>query len=47
MRGEIAKACHVAVIARRSNPSLSLRGEMDCFAEPVIGRACARPVGSQ
>jgi hypothetical protein len=20
---------------------------MDCFAEPVIGRACARPVGSQ
>jgi hypothetical protein len=26
---------------------LSLRGEMDCFAEPVIGRAFARPVGSQ
>ena len=26
---------------------LCLRGEMDCFvAEPVIGRACARPVGS-
>jgi hypothetical protein len=22
-------------------------GEMDCFAEPVIGRAFARPVGSQ
>jgi hypothetical protein len=21
--------------------------EMDCFAEPVIGRAFARPVGSQ
>jgi len=20
---------------------------MDCFEEPVIGRACARPVGSQ
>jgi hypothetical protein len=20
---------------------------LDCFAEPVIGRACARPVGSQ
>jgi hypothetical protein len=26
---------------------LSLRGAMDCFAEPVIGRAFARPVGSQ
>jgi hypothetical protein len=26
---------------------LSLRGLMDCFAEPVIGRAFARPVGSQ
>jgi hypothetical protein len=25
---------------------LHLRGEMDCFAEPVIGRAFARPVGS-
>src|SRR5437879_1550931 len=31
---------------RRSNPFL-LRGNMDCFAEPVIGRAFARPVGSQ
>src|SRR5205809_7261602 len=27
---------------RRSNPFL-LRGNMDCFAEPVIGRAFARP----
>jgi hypothetical protein len=26
---------------------LSLRGEIDCFAEHVIGRAFARPVGSQ
>ena len=26
---------------------LSWRGAMDCFAEPVIGRAFARPVGSQ
>jgi hypothetical protein len=25
----------------------SLCGEMNCFAEPVIGRAFARPVGSQ
>jgi len=30
---------------RRSNPFF--RGAMDCFAEPVIGRAFARPVGSQ
>jgi hypothetical protein len=26
---------------------LSSCGEVDCFAEPVIGRAFARPVGSQ
>ena len=31
---------------RRFQYFLSLRGEMDCFAEPVIGRAFARPVGS-
>ena len=41
---------HVDVIARSNatkQSTLSLRGEMDCFAEPVIGRASARPVGSQ
>jgi hypothetical protein len=33
---------------RRSNPSINQYcGEMDCFAEPVIGRAFARPGGSQ
>jgi hypothetical protein len=26
---------------------LSFRGGMDCFAESVIGRAFARPVGAQ
>jgi hypothetical protein len=31
---------------RRSNPFFPCR-EMDCFAEPVIGRAFARPGGSQ
>jgi hypothetical protein len=31
---------------RRSNPLLSVKA-LDCFAEPVIGRASARPVGSQ
>jgi len=30
----------------RRNP-FSLCGDMDCFAEPVIGRAFARPGGSQ
>jgi len=37
-----------AVIASEAKQSiLSSRGEMDCFvAEPVIGRAFARPVGS-
>src|SRR5712671_3135153 len=31
---------------RRSNPYFRCRA-MDCFADPVIGRAFARPVGSQ
>jgi len=36
------------VIASAAKQSiLSLSGEMDCFAEPVIGRAFAQPVGSQ
>jgi hypothetical protein len=30
-----------------SNPSFLCAVMMDCFAEPVIGRAFARPVGSQ
>src|ERR1700689_2112013 len=46
-----------SALVRRSPPSgeggcdeaihLSTCGAMDCFAEPVIGRAFARPVGSQ
>ena len=31
--------------ARATKQSISPRGSMDCFAEPVIGRAFARPVG--
>jgi hypothetical protein len=27
--------------------SFLARSKLDCFAEPVIGRAFARPVGSQ
>jgi hypothetical protein len=40
----------ILVIARSEATKqsiLSFGGEMDCFAEPVIGRAFARPVGSQ
>jgi hypothetical protein len=33
--------------AKATKQSILLCGEMDCFAEPVIGRAFARPVGSQ
>jgi hypothetical protein len=44
---EIAKL-YLNVIASEAKQSiLSLRGTMDCFAEPVIGRAFARTVGSQ
>jgi hypothetical protein len=33
--------------AKRSNPALPQERNLDCFvAEPVIGRAFARPVGS-
>jgi hypothetical protein len=39
----------VTVIASEAKQSISPRkGRMDCFVvEPVIGRAFARPVGSQ
>jgi hypothetical protein len=48
LRGEGEVVCGFFVIASAAKQSiLSLRGEMDCFAEPVIGRAFARPVGSQ
>jgi len=39
-----------AVIARSASDEAihtSACCDMDCFAEPVIGRAFARPVGSQ
>ena len=37
---------HCEERTRRSNPYF-VRDGMDCFAEPVIGRAFARPLGSQ
>jgi hypothetical protein len=45
-----AGACLCDVIARSNATKqsiLSLRGEMDCFAELVIGRAFTQSVGSQ
>jgi len=35
------------IASERSNPFFLYAAKMDCFAEPVIGRAFARPVGSQ
>jgi hypothetical protein len=49
-RREVEKVCHESVISSSEATKqsiLPLRGKMDCFAEPVIGRAFARPVGSQ
>ena len=41
-RREIVNSCLNAVIASEAKQSiLSLCGEMDCFAEPVIGRRFA------
>ena len=37
----------IARSAATKQSTLSYCGEMDCFAEPVIGRAFARPGGSQ
>jgi len=37
----------VVIASEAKQSTLSLRGKMDCFAEPVIGLAFARPVGSQ
>jgi hypothetical protein len=44
---ENAKPCPPSLRAKRSNPSRGAKKRMDCFAEPVIGRAFARPGGSQ
>jgi hypothetical protein len=50
-RRGIASLClncrHCEEHLRRSNPAFAFVRKLDCFAEPVIGRAFARPVGSQ
>jgi hypothetical protein len=39
--------CGLIVIASEAKQSMTPQGSMDCFvAEPVIGRALARPIGS-
>ena len=55
--GEVRSGVHVGIpwqaearhCEERSDEAIHLspRGSMDGFAEPVIGRAFARPVGSQ
>jgi hypothetical protein len=42
-----AKAYSVVIASAAKQSILSFCWAMDCFAEPVIGRAFARPVGSQ
>ncbi len=45
-----AEVCPPLVIARSESDEAihgPASGDMDCFVEPVIGRAFARPVGSQ
>src|SRR5260370_6521488 len=45
LRDRLRDFRHCEEFLRRSNPALYR--PMDCFAELVIGRAFARPVGSQ
>jgi hypothetical protein len=46
--GGWSRVCYVIARSGRDEAIHSfLNGKMDCFAEPVIGRAIARPVGSQ
>jgi hypothetical protein len=46
-RGEIAEACLIVIASEAKQSTLSFCCAMDCFAEPVIGRAFARLVRSQ
>src|SRR5258708_31230880 len=48
-RREIEESCSTSLRGAQATKQsiLSLCDAMDCFAEPVIGRAFARPVGSQ
>jgi hypothetical protein len=46
-RSDLSAVAQRAKAEATKQSILPLRGAMDCFAEPVIGRAYARPVGSQ
>src|SRR5947207_10176234 len=53
-RSRTRRHCEERLVLRSSTKAeatkqstLQFRGNMDCFAQPVIGRAFARPVGSQ
>ena len=49
-RTAVQAAVSVSPVIARSEAtkrSRASRRDLDCFAEPVIGRAFARPVGSQ
>jgi hypothetical protein len=46
-RGDLSALAQRAKAEATKQSILPLRGDMDCFAEPVIGRSFARPGGSQ
>jgi len=43
----ISAGCRLVIASEAKQSILSCARKMDCFAEPVIGRAFARPGGSQ
>jgi hypothetical protein len=45
--GSIVKQPNTVIASEAKQSMLHHKERMDCFAEPVIGRAFARPVGSQ
>ena len=46
-RSDLSAVAQGAKAEATKQSSFLLLGAMDCFPEPVIGRAFARPVGSQ
>src|SRR5213079_237940 len=46
-RSDLSAVAQRAKAEATKQSTLQFRGNMDCFAQPVIGRAFARPVGSQ
>src|SRR5436190_10653874 len=46
-RSDLSAVAQRAKAEATKQSTLQFRGNMDCFAQPVIGRAFARPAGSQ